>query len=42
MLDDNGQPMHSMIALYWKAGEYVEICEEYFDKLSFCFFFLQE
>ncbi|CAF0788165.1 unnamed protein product [Adineta steineri] len=20
-LDDNGQPMHSMIALYWKAGE---------------------
>ncbi|CAF4120036.1 unnamed protein product [Rotaria socialis] len=21
MLDDNGQPMHSMIALYWKAGE---------------------
>ncbi len=23
MLDDNGQPMHSMIALYWKAGEYV-------------------
>jgi len=38
MLDDNGQPMHSMIALYWKAGEYVEICEEYFDKLSFCFF----
>jgi hypothetical protein len=24
MLDDNGQPMHSMIALYWKAGEYVK------------------
>jgi len=21
MLDDNNQPMHSMIALYWKAGE---------------------
>ncbi|CAF0758607.1 unnamed protein product [Rotaria sp. Silwood1] len=21
MLDDNGQPMHSMIALYWNAGE---------------------
>ncbi|CAF0973462.1 unnamed protein product [Rotaria sp. Silwood1] len=21
MLDDDGQPMHSMIALYWKAGE---------------------
>ncbi|CAF1074951.1 unnamed protein product [Rotaria sordida] len=21
MLDDNGQPMHLMIALYWKAGE---------------------
>lgn len=25
MLDDNGKPMHSMIALYWKAGEYVII-----------------
>jgi hypothetical protein len=23
MLDDDGQAMHSMIALYWKAGEYV-------------------
>lgn len=23
MLDDNGQPMHLMMALYWKAGEYV-------------------
>lgn len=23
MLDDDGRPMHSMIALYWKAGEYV-------------------
>ena len=21
MLDDDGRPMHSMIALYWKAGE---------------------
>jgi hypothetical protein len=21
MLDDDGQPMHPMIALYWKAGE---------------------
>jgi hypothetical protein len=23
MLDDNNRPMHSMIACYWKAGEYV-------------------
>ena len=23
MLDDNGEPMQSMIALYWKVDEYV-------------------
>ena len=24
MLDDDGKPMHSIMALYWKADEYVE------------------
>ncbi|CAF4564912.1 unnamed protein product, partial [Rotaria sp. Silwood2] len=27
MLDDNGQPMHSMIAIYWKAGEVMREAE---------------
>ena len=27
MLDDDGRPIHSIMALYWKAGEYVLVGE---------------
>jgi len=38
MLDDDGQPMHAMIAFYWKAGEYVEILEiKFIGIVLFCF-----
>ncbi len=30
MLDEDGQPMHSMMALYWKAGEQVQTREKKF------------
>jgi hypothetical protein len=39
MLDDEGNPMHSMIALYWKAGEYVRLINCIFKDR---FFFLIE